>query len=159
MARGQKGLAAEQRANEMATQLTRDKFGAVRTAGAAFTGDTEVQEFRQKAVDSALKNELAKVDQELEELKGEIAKPTPITAPTITPDQQQAYRDMLGGSDKEQDKTEKKAKGRVKRVADFTDKNGKALLQSQQQRDQALFDSQITLEKQKFESRNNIKKG
>ena len=71
------------------------------------------------------------------------------TEETIKDETTPVVPELLGDDPKS--KSEKKAKGRVKRVADFTDKNSKSLLRAQQARDQALFDSQMALEKQKFE--------
>ena len=111
ISRGQKGLAAEQAAEQKATQFTRDRFGAVRSAAAAFTGDQEVLDFRQKAKSSALQNELALVDRELAELRGEIGSkpelPKPPSAAEI-----QSNRDLLLGND--EDKGTGKGTGRGK---------------------------------------------
>ena len=101
ISRGQKGLAAEQAANQKATQFTRDRFGAVRSAAAAFTGDQEVLDFREKAKNSALQNELARVDRELAELRGEIGKPTLPKAPeAITQSEIAKNRSLLLGNGK-----------------------------------------------------------
>lgn len=97
--RGQKGLAAEQAAQQKATQFTRDRFGAVRSAAAALTGDQEVLDFREKAKNSALQNELARVDRELAELRGEIGKPTLPKAPTASATEIQENRNLLLGND------------------------------------------------------------
>jgi tape measure domain-containing protein len=99
ISRGQKGLAAEQAAQVKATQFTRDRFGAVRTAAAGITGDQEVLDFRQKAQASALQNELAKVDRELAELRGEISKPALPKAPKPSASEIQTNRDLLLGND------------------------------------------------------------
>ena len=71
------------------------------------------------------------------------------TEETIKDETTPVVPELLGDDPKSE--SEKKAKGRVKRVADFTDKNGRSLLRAQQERDQALFNSQMALEKQKFE--------
>ena len=130
IARGQKGLNAERIANEKATQFTRDRFGAVRTAAAGLTGDTEVQEFRAKAAASALQNELAKVDRQLEELRnGGVAKPTIDSAPkAITQDEINSNRDLLLGNDDDgKGKGSGKSSSAAKKLSDEAERRRKEI--------------------------------
>ena len=100
ISRGQKGLNAERIANAKATEFTRNRFGPVRTAAAALTGDQEVLDFREKAKNSALQNELARVDRELAELRGQVSKPNLPSAPDkLTQSEIDKNRALLLGDD------------------------------------------------------------